>query len=70
VFLSFHRQHRASWGSECDAVGCAADQVLAASRRAAARKRSPIGMVLGMGQRRQPAQPTLLPLAGDGDEGA
>ncbi len=66
VFVAFHRQSRAFWGTECDAAECAADQVLAATRRAAARDRSPIGMMLGRGQRRA-TEPVLLPLV-EGDE--
>ena len=61
VFLAFHRQARGYWGSECDAAECAADQVLATTRRAAARDRSPIGVVLGLAGRRQAPAPVLLP---------
>lgn len=68
VFLAFHRQSRAFWGSECDDAECAADRVLADRQREVARERSPIGIVLGRGQRTQP-EPALLPLA-DGDEPA
>lgn len=63
VFLAYHRQARGFWGSECDAAECAADQVLASRRREAARDRSPIGLVLGLAQRRQASSPMLLPLA-------
>jgi len=69
VFLAYHRQARGYWGTECDAAECAADQVLASTRRAAARDRSPIGLVLGLGQGRERPQPMLLPLA-EPDEGA
>ena len=63
VFLAFHRQARGYWGTECDAAECAADQVLASTRRAAARDRSPIGLVMGLAGRRQAPAPMLLPLA-------
>jgi hypothetical protein len=66
VFLAFHRQYRAHWGSDCDAIECAAEQILAARQRDLARERSPLSMVLGIGQRREEPQPELLPLA-DGD---
>ena len=67
VFLAFYRQSRAHWGSDCDAVECAAEQIRADRQRELARERSPIGMVLGLGQRRQEPEPVLLPLT-DSDQ--
>ena len=61
TFLAIHRQRLAWWGSECDAVDCAAQQVLAERRLDAARGRSVLGSVLRRLGADQSA-PMLLPL--------
>jgi hypothetical protein len=62
VFLSIHRQRLAWWGSECDAVDCAAQELLVERQLAEARARSPLGGIL----RRRGSAPTqtaaILPL--------
>lgn len=67
VFLAFYRQSRARWGTDCDAIECAAEQIRADRQRERARERSPIGVVLGLAQRREDTEPALLPLA-DSDQ--
>ena len=57
VFVAIYRQRLAWWGSECDAVECAAQQLLAQRRVKAARRRFMPGLT-----RRDAPSPTLLPL--------
>ncbi len=45
VFLSIHRQRLAWWGSECDAIDCAATEFLVQRQLAAAKARSPLGIL-------------------------
>lgn len=65
VYLSIHRRRLAWWGSECDAIDCAAQQVLAERQLEVARSRSLLSNVL---RRRTDPQPaTLLPLSEIGE---
>jgi hypothetical protein len=61
VFLAMHRHSRASWGTECDAVECAADMLLA-ERRRTANERSLVAAVVARA-RGGDRTPSLLPLA-------
>ena len=60
VYLSIHRQRLAWWGSECDAIECAAQQLLAERQVEAARRRPLLDGILGRGD--GPA-PVVLPLS-------
>lgn len=46
VFLSIHRQRLAWWGSECDAIDCAAQELLVERQLAEAKTRSRLGGIL------------------------
>lgn len=65
IFLAIHRQRLAWWGSECDAVDCAAQELLVERQLAAARGRSLLGGVLGHARDRRQARAALLPLSGE-----
>lgn len=60
IFVAIHRQRLAWWGSECDAVDCAAAQLLAERQIEAARRRSVLAGLLGRGGG-DTQLPTLLP---------
>jgi hypothetical protein len=66
VYLSIYRRRLAWWGSECDAIDCAAQQILAERQVVAARNRSLLSGVLS---RRNGGTPTatVLPLSEIGD---
>jgi hypothetical protein len=64
IFLAIHRRRLAWWGSECDAVDCAAQQLLAERRIEEARRRSLLAGMLGRRAAGTPT-PTLLPLTDD-----
>ena len=70
IYLAIHRQRLAWWGSECDAIECAAQELLVERRLAATRSRSLIGGIL----RREPDGATsrapLLPLTDGSDASA
>jgi hypothetical protein len=66
TFLAIHRQRLAWWGSECDAIDCAAQQLLAERQVEAARRRSVVGGVLGRRRNGRPT-PALLPLSDVGE---
>jgi hypothetical protein len=66
VFLAIHRRRLAWWGSECDAIDCAAQQVLIDRKVDAARSRSLLSGVLGRRNGSSPA-PTVLPLSEVGE---
>ena len=68
VFLSLHRQERASWGGECGEPGCIADMLLADQRRTAAAARSAIDRVLHRDRHARPAPPLLLPMSDEIDD--
>jgi hypothetical protein len=59
VYLSIHRQRLAWWGSECDAIECAAQQLLAERQIDAARRRP---ILDGLLARTQAPAPVVLPL--------
>jgi hypothetical protein len=59
IYLAIHRQRLAWWGSECDAIECAAEQLLAQRRLEATRRRSILDSILG---RPADATPEVLPL--------
>lgn len=63
IFLAIHRQRLAWWGSECDAVECAAQELLVERQLAAARSRSGIGSLLRRGQPETGHGAPILPLA-------
>jgi hypothetical protein len=65
IFLTLHRQERASWGGECGEPECLADMLLAEQRRFAAAARSPLDRVLGREPAPRNAPSLLLPLAGE-----
>jgi hypothetical protein len=65
VYLAIHRQRLAWWGSECDAIDCAAQELLVVRQMDAARRRSVIGGVLG--RRGTAPAPVLLPLSETGE---
>ncbi len=65
LYLLVHRQRLASWGTECDAAECAADQVLL-RQRIEARGHGAFAHFLPRAAEGAPAAP-LLPLAGDGE---
>ncbi len=62
VFLAIHRQRLAWWGSECDAVDCAAQEMLVERQLAASRSRSFLGGILEGGSDRRPNPAAVLPL--------
>ena len=62
VFLSIYRQRLAWWGSECDAIDCAATELLVERQLAAARARSPLGGILNRGGRKSAPTAAVLPL--------
>ena len=66
VYIAIHRRRLAWWGSECDAVDCAAQQVLAERQIDAARSRSLLSGVLGRRNGGTPAA-TVLPLSEIGE---
>jgi hypothetical protein len=66
AFISIHRQRIASWGTECDAEGCAVDQVLAQRRL---EDPSPVARLLRRTSRRRSAM-LILPLADAQGRGA
>ena len=66
VYITIHRRRLAWWGSECDAVDCAAQQVLAERQIDAARSRSLLSGVLGRRNGGTPAA-TVLPLSEIGE---
>jgi hypothetical protein len=61
IFLAIHRQRVAWWGSECDAIDCAAQELLVERQMAAAREGSLLGRLRGSREDR-PADRLLLPL--------
>ena len=61
VYLSIQRQRLAWWGSECDAIECAAQQLLAERQVEAARRRPILDGILG---RQDGPAPVVLPLSG------
>jgi hypothetical protein len=63
VFLTLHRQERATWGGECAEPECIADMLLAEQRRAAAAARSPLDRLLNREPRPANAATLLLPHA-------
>jgi hypothetical protein len=63
VFLAIHRQRVAWWGSECDAVECAAQELLVERQLSEARNRSLVGRLLGSAQAGSAAKARLLPLS-------
>ena len=67
VFLAIHRQRLAWWGSECDDIECAAQQLLASRQLEAARNRSIIDAVLRRDATREAAAPPILPLSDHAD---
>jgi hypothetical protein len=67
VFLTLHRQERASWGGECAELECVADMLLAEQRRAAAAARSPLDRVLNRDPKPRNAPAVLLPMADEID---
>lgn len=69
IFLAIHRQRLAWWGSECDAVECAAQQLLAERQLAASRGRSLLGGVLRRSGGRT-GSPALVPLTEAEDHGS
>lgn len=62
IFLAIHRQRLAWWGSECDAVDCAAQELLVERQLAAARGRSGIGSLLRRGAHGTSHAAPILPL--------
>jgi hypothetical protein len=62
IFLTIHRRRQAWWGSECDAVECAAQELLVEQQMAAARKGTLRRLVLGSPGERASRAP-ILPLA-------
>ncbi len=62
IYVAIHRQRLAWWGSECDAIECAAQQLLTERKLEATRRRSILDGLLG-----QPSEPTpsVLPLSTD-----
>ena len=62
VFLSIYRQRLAWWGSECDAVDCAATELLVERQLAAARERSPLGGILHRRGSKPAPTAAVLPL--------
>ncbi|MDQ4035039.1 MAG: hypothetical protein M3153_03840 [Chloroflexota bacterium] len=67
VYLTLHRQERASWGGECADPECVADMLLAEQRRAAAAARSPLDRVLNRDPKPRNAPAVLLPMADEID---
>jgi hypothetical protein len=63
IFLAIHRQQVAWWGSECDAVECAAQELLVERQLAAARQGSLLGRLTRSGNRPATEDVLLLPLA-------
>jgi hypothetical protein len=66
TFMAIHRQRLAWWGSECDAIDCAAQELLVVRQMDAARRRSPLGAVLGRRGGTTP-RPLLLPISESGE---
>lgn len=66
VFLAIHRRRLAWWGSECDAIDCAAQQLLVERQVDAARSHSRLSGVLGRRSGPEP-EATLLPLSEVGE---
>lgn len=60
VFLAIHRQRVAWWGTECDAVDCAAQELLVERELAVSRGRSLFDTAFRRSGRRRP--PAVLPL--------
>lgn len=67
IFLAIHRQRLAWWGSECDAVDCAARDLLVERQLAAARSRSGIGSLIRRGPAGDRHGAAILPLVDDPD---
>jgi hypothetical protein len=67
VFLTLHRQERASWGGECGDPECVADMLLAEQRRVAAEARTPLDRVLNRHPRQDGQPALLLPMADEID---
>lgn len=67
VFLTLHRQERASWGGECGDLECVADMLLAEQRRAASAARSPLDRFLNRDPKPGCAPAVLLPMADEID---
>jgi hypothetical protein len=65
VFMAIHRQRLAWWGSECDAIECAAQDLLVQRQLEAARRRSLLGDLLRRDERVRRAQ--VLPLTEPGE---
>jgi hypothetical protein len=63
IFLAIHRQRVAWWGSECDAVECAAQDLLVERQMAAAREGTLLGWLRRKGQGPGATGGLLLPLA-------
>lgn len=59
IYLAIHRQRLAWWGSDCDAIECAAEQLLAERRVDAARRGSILDGIIG---RPTATTPEVLPL--------
>jgi hypothetical protein len=66
VFMAIHRQRLAWWGSECDAVECAAQELLVERQLASARERSLLsGLLRRPGQSGSDSRPAVLPLSSE-----
>jgi hypothetical protein len=64
IYLAIHRQRLAWWGSECDAIECATQQLLAERQVEAARRGSILDGILG---RPTATAPAVLPLTRTSD---
>ena len=62
IFLAIHRRRLAWWGSECDAIECAAQELLVEQQMASARRGTLRRLVLGSGDG-SASRAAILPLA-------
>lgn len=63
VYLAIQRQRLAWWGSECDAVECAAQELLVERQLSRVKSRSRVGSLLHRSTSEVGSSATLLPLA-------